>query len=130
MKSLHLPAAALALFAALPAAAADDDELLLARQFLRCAAFYVAGAQDVSRDALKHQLQDLANQSLYRAELLLDRERVLVKQEFDAARDKFAAEAASKEAREDGRGFLAFMGRHCRDLHAKHQARLPLPSAK
>lgn len=130
MRILHKFALLSLTVLASPVLAASEDDILLARQFLRCAAFYVAGAQDVKRDELRRQLQDLANRSLYNAELLLDRDRPLVKQEFAAARTKFAEEARSEEARADGKGFLKFMGGHCRELQARHQARLPLPAAK
>src|SRR3954465_15904777 len=46
----------------------NEDKLSLARNYLRCAAFYVFGSTSVNRPELKKQLGDLANSSLYSAE--------------------------------------------------------------
>ena len=114
---------------ALPAAAASDDDTQLARRYLRCAAFYLFGTTGVSKQELKQQLQHLANISLYSAEMLMDKDRPLVKSEFDNAREKFLAETLSDEVKADTRGFLQYMGGHCNDLRKNHPVTLPKPNS-
>ncbi|MDB5764318.1 MAG: hypothetical protein JWQ21_3313 [Herminiimonas sp.] len=108
----------------LPALAASEDDVYTASQFLRCASFYVFGLKSVSRPELKEQLQNLANTSIYSAELLMDRDRPAVKAEFDNATDKFLAEIDTPEVKSDTRGFLKYMGEYCNALRDKNQARL------
>jgi hypothetical protein len=108
-----------------PVKAAGDDELQLARRYLRCAAFYLSGSNEVSKPELKQQLQHLTNVSLYSAEILLDKDRPRVKNEFDTARKNLIAETQSDEVKADTRGFMQYMGEHCAELRKKHPVPLP-----
>lgn len=111
--------------AALPAKAANEEDLQLARRYLRCAAFYLSGSNEVSKPELKQQLQNLTNISLYSAEVLMDKDRPRVKNEFDAAREKLLAETQGNEVRADTRGFMQYMGEHCAELRKNHPVALP-----
>ncbi|TCS38549.1 hypothetical protein EDC30_102288 [Paucimonas lemoignei] len=108
-----------------PAKAASEDDAQLARRYLRCAAFYVSGSNEVTKPELKQQLQHLANISLYSAEVLLDKDRPRVKNEFAAAREKLLAESRSDEVKADPRGFMRYMGDHCAELRKNHPVPLP-----
>jgi hypothetical protein len=107
----------------MPVLAASEEDTDLARNYLRCASFYVFGSMSVTRPELKQQLSDLANRSLYSAELLMDKNRPVVKEEFNAAREKFLAELGAEEVKTDSRGFLNYMGEYCTALREKNQAR-------
>ncbi|QAU35412.1 hypothetical protein [Janthinobacterium sp. 17J80-10] len=111
--------------AAIPADAASEDNTALARRYLRCAAFYVFGSTGVKKPELKQELQHLANISLYSAELLMEKDKPLVKKEFDIAREKFLAETLSDEVKADTRGFLQYMGNHCNELRKTHTVAMP-----
>ncbi|RJG01903.1 hypothetical protein [Noviherbaspirillum sedimenti] len=115
--------------ATLPAIAASEDDTQLARRYLRCAAFYLFGTSGVSKPELKQQLQQMANISLYSAEVLMDKDRLRVKSEFDSAREKFLAETLSDEVKADARGFLQYMGEHCNELRKNHRVPLPKPAS-
>lgn len=115
--------------ASLPAKAASDDDIQTARRYLRCAAFYVSGANEVSKPELKQQLQNLANVSLYSAETLMDKDRPKVKNEFEMARQKLLAESQSDEVKANPRGFLQYMGEHCNALRKTHPVPLPQPNS-
>lgn len=110
---------------AVPAFAASDNDVILARKYLRCAAFYVAGSTTVSKPEVKQELEDRANRSLYSAELLMEKDRPLVKKEFSAAQEKFFTELDSAEVKADPRGFLKFMGEYCNDLRASNPVTRP-----
>ncbi len=107
------------------AAAPSEDDTHLARRYLRCAAFYLFGTSGVSKPELKQQLQNLTNISLYSAEVLMDKNRPLVKTEFETAREKFLAETLTDEVKADTRGFLQYMGDHCNELRKNHPVPLP-----
>jgi hypothetical protein len=129
MLNRHLIAILLLGMTTLPATAASEDDTQVARRYLRCAAFYLSGANDVSKPELKQQLQHLANVSLYSAEVLMDKDRPLVKSEFESARKKLLAEAQSSEVKADTRGFLQYMGEHCGELRKNHPVPLPQPAS-
>lgn len=116
-------------FALLPAKAATDSDVYLARKYLRCAAFYVSGSTTVTSAVVKRELQDHANVSLYSAELLMNGDRPRVKAEFESARERFFAELDSFEVKADPRGFLNFMGGYCNDLRRQHPVAFPEPPA-
>lgn len=109
----------------LPAKAASEDDTHLARRYLRCAAFYLSGANEVSKPELRQQLQQLTNLSLYSAEILLDKNRPLVKEEFETAKTKLREEVRSDEIRADSRAFMEYMGAHCAELRKTHPVALP-----
>lgn len=110
----------------MPVSAASDDDVALARNFLRCAAFYVFGSTSVTGTEVKQELQDLANKTLYAAEILMDKNRPVVKAEFDIARQKFFAELSTGEVKADRQGFLKFMGEYCNVLRENNRARFSI----
>jgi hypothetical protein len=108
-----------------PSSAASEDELALARSFLRCAAFYVFGSMVVTGKEVKQELETLANRNLHGAELLLEQNRPLVKTEFDAARQRFFAETATEEVKADRQGFIKFMGEQCNAVRERNKNYFP-----
>jgi hypothetical protein len=125
MNFSYITAAVLLLVTSSSALSVTDDDAYIARQYLRCASFYLSGSTDVSRPELKKQLQQLANSSLHSAELLMEGNRPLVKAEFDAAREKFHAETITPEVKADTRGYLQYMGEFCTRLRQNHRPSLP-----
>ncbi len=109
----------------LPAMAATEDDTHLARRYLRCAAFYLSGANEVSKPELRQQLEQMTNLSLYNAEVLLEKNRPLVKEEFETARTKFGEEVQSDAVRADTRAFMEYMGEHCAELRKVHPVPVP-----
>lgn len=120
-----LTAVLVLIITAIPAKAASEDDLQLARRYLRCAAFYLSGANEVKKAELKQQLQQLANVSLYSAEVLMEKDRPRVKNEFDSAREKLLAESQSDEVKTDARGFMQYMSENCAELRKNHPVPLP-----
>lgn len=115
----HVFTCVLMMATALPALAGNDDTTYLAQQHLRCAAFYLDGAEQVKRPDLKRKLENLAGQSILQAELLSNKEKPWVKAEFDAARKRFGDESQREESKADRSGFVNHMARYCAGLHSQ-----------
>lgn len=95
---------------------------------LACPARHHQGnTKDTPRATMKRCQSNLP--SLASAEVLMDKDRMRTKSEFDSAREKFLAETLSDEVKADTRGFLQYMGGHCNNLRKNHPVPLPKPAS-
>jgi hypothetical protein len=112
----------------LPAFSAEEGELVLARQFFRCSAYYSFGSASVTRVSLKQQLTYLGQRSYNAGALLVGNNQLRAQAEFDDASKALLIEAHG--ARSDMAAFLKINADACTELRERSQPHAPKSSAE